>query len=289
MHQLEEKTFTSDTCSLHYARIGPNRPPLVFLHGVTRCWQDWMPLISAFGLHWHIFACDLRGHGHSRRVPDQYRVVDYVPDVVSFLQEIVREPAVVYGHSMGAMVAAAAAAEAPESFRALILEDPPFDTMGRRIRESPLHSYFAGLRDFASSTLPVSELAHKLAQMQILTPGQDGYTLLGDLRDPTALQFTARCLRQVDPTVLDPVVEGCWLENYDRLGICEQVKCPTLLLQADCTAGGMLTDDEARQVKQSMADCLHVKLPDVGHQIHWLDFSQTIRLVMGFVESLVDD
>lgn len=289
MHQLEEKTFAANSCEFHYATIGPDRPALVFLHGVTRCWQDWMPLISAFGLHWRIFACDLRGHGHSCRVSHHYRVVDYLPDVVTFLREVVRQPAVVYGHSMGAMIAAAAAVEAPEQFRALILEDPPFDTMGRRIRESPLHSYFAGLRGFAGSKLPVSELADQLAEMQIITPGQDGYTLLGDLRDPTALQFTARCLRQVDPSVLDPIVEGCWLEDYDRDAICKQVKCPTLLMQADCTAGGMLTDDDARQVKQVMDHCLHVKLPDTGHQIHWLNFSQTIRLVMGFVESLVDD
>src|SRR5260370_41278058 len=55
-------------------------------------------LASAF----QVYGLDLRGHGLSGRVPGAYRLQDYVPDVATFLEQVVNRPSVVIGHSMGA-------------------------------------------------------------------------------------------------------------------------------------------------------------------------------------------
>ena len=75
---------------------------------------------------WHLHLIDHRGHGGSGRAPGQYRVVDHVEDALTVLNWLGR-PAVLFGHSLGALVAAAAAAARPELVRAVVLEDPPSD------------------------------------------------------------------------------------------------------------------------------------------------------------------
>ena len=78
---------------------------LFLMHGVTRCWRDWEPIIPFLDPAWTIFALDHRGHGESDRA-DSYFVRDYAKDLVEVLNQIVDTKVVLVGHSLGAMVAA---------------------------------------------------------------------------------------------------------------------------------------------------------------------------------------
>ena len=73
---------------------------------------------------WRSYALDLRGHGRSARTPGRYRLDDYVDDVDRLLQ-VIGEPAVVVGHSLGAIVAASLAQDRHPLVAAVFLEDPP--------------------------------------------------------------------------------------------------------------------------------------------------------------------
>src|SRR5262252_5981397 len=80
---------------LGYARAGPSsRPPLLFLQGVLRCWQDFSPLAEALAERWRLHGLDFRGHGRSSRRPGRYRVVDYVEDATAYLRRVCTRPAV---------------------------------------------------------------------------------------------------------------------------------------------------------------------------------------------------
>ncbi len=283
---LNEQLFPYHGLNLNFASGPRTGPALVFFHGVTRRWQSFLPLIPALATRWHVQALDHRGHGLSSRTAPEYLVRDYVRDAVAFVREQVQGPCVVYGHSLGAMVAATVAAELPSLVFGAVLEDPPFDTMGPRIEQSALLSYFAGVQPFAGSTLPVGALARQLAEIPLTTPGKAGSVRLGDTRDPASLRFTARCLKQLDRNVLTPIVAGRWLEGFDWAATVSQVACPALLLQADHTAGGMLTDEDAAEAERLMPDCSRVRLPKIGHLIHWLATESCLRLVNSFLESL---
>lgn len=303
---MQETAVPGPQGTLNVARGPASGPPLALFHGVLRGWRDFAPLLPAWLPRQEVFAIDFRGHGRSDRgsgfQPERfavedgcgskppprtscYRVLDYVEDAVAVLQTIDR-PTVVYGHSLGAMVAAASAAQQPERVHALILEDPPFETMGARIRETPFHSQFLGLQPLAGSSLAIPDLARELAEVRIVNPATGQATRLGDVRDPTALRFSARYLREVDPRVLLPIVAGEWLAGYDLDAVLRGIRCPTLVLQADPACGGMLTDVDADRLRQSIADCTCVRLPGVGHLIHWQATEATLRLVTGFLESL---
>ncbi|MFM8572339.1 MAG: alpha/beta fold hydrolase, partial [Pirellula sp.] len=61
-------------------------PVLVLLHGVTRMWRDWEPMIPFLSHDWTIYGVDHRGHGQSDRA-DRYLVSDYADDIIDLLNQ----------------------------------------------------------------------------------------------------------------------------------------------------------------------------------------------------------
>lgn len=260
------------------------KTPVLFLHGVMRSGACFTPLFPFFG-SFEVHAPDARGHGVAPRA-NGYRVADYIPDVIEFLDEHISDPAILYGHSMGAMVAAGVAAQIPDRIRALILEDPPFHTMGERLPGTPLHGYFDKVRALAGCREPVAEIARRLGDLEVPASDGLGTVCIREIRDPATLRFMARCLRDLDPTVLEPIVGGRWLDGYDLAAIARSLTVPTLLLQADPTAGGMLSMEDALELESSASDCSRIFLAGTGHQSHWLNTPAVMRAVAAFLASL---
>jgi pimeloyl-ACP methyl ester carboxylesterase len=280
-----ELPFDGPETNLNVMVGPPAGPRLLFLHGVTRRWQDFLTLMPALAGRWQIRGLDFRGHGRSGRVPGSYRLSDYVRDAISLVRARAAEPAVLYGHSLGALVAVGVAAEQPEHVRAVVLEDPPAPALVRDIRKTPFFALFTGMRELAGCQQPVHEVARRLAELRL--PGPSGQSIrLGELRDATALRFGARCLRDLDPDVLTPLLDGQWLAGYDWERALSGVRCPALLLRADEACGGMLSVSAAGAMTERLADCARIDLPGCGHLIHWEQPEKTLRYVVGFLESL---
>ena len=255
----------SPRLNLHRTTSGAG-PVLLLLHGVTRCGADWEPLLPNISAHWKVIALDQRGHGTSPRA-GSYLVTDYIADVVRLVREETADPVVLFGHSLGAMVAAVVAEELPDRVRGIILEDPPFHTMGNRIAGSVWQAQFNGMRAAARKRGSAEEITDALADIRLPASG-GGFKRLGDLRDRASLEWSAQCLSQLDPEVLTPVIEGRWLDGYDFPAALSCVRCPTLLLQADPSAGGALTDADAESLKSIVSDCQQVLFPGCGHNLH---------------------
>lgn len=255
------------------------------LHGVMRGWNYLLPPASQLREAYEIFALEQRGHGTSDRA-ERYLVVDYAEDAVAWLREAIGRPAVLYGHSLGAMAAAGAAAACPKLVRGLILEDPPFHTLGARIRETTFHSYFSAIAPLVGSQNPVPVLAEQLAEVRYSAPHTGMEYRLGDVRDAVSLRFLAAALRNVDPRVVEPIVAGTWLDGYDCEEIFAGIQCPVLLLQADPAAGGMLYDADVQMLKERTKDVVHIRMPGVGHAMHWQRTQEVVNLIFGFLESL---
>ena len=140
-----EFAFTLDLLLDGVARLhesgwasSPQRAPLVThrygssggrraiaLHGLTEAGTCWPDLIGQYP-HWDIAAPDLRGHGESPRfTEDELSATPQVmlADVVELL-DAQAEPVVLFGHSLGGLLALRAALARPDRVAALILEDP---------------------------------------------------------------------------------------------------------------------------------------------------------------------
>jgi len=246
---------------------GPGTP-LVLLHGVTRNGDDWRPILPLLADSHRVITVDQRGHGGSPR-GDSYLVADYCRDAVALVRDRIAGPVVLVGHSLGGMVAAAVAAEVPDLVRAAVLEDPPFQGMGDRIGGTVWQAQFIGMRDAVRAGGGVERIAENLAEIRL--PAPDGGTRrLGDIRDRSAIRWSAECLAQVDPEVLTPVILGHWLDGYDPLAIAARIRAPVLLLRADPRLGGALDEAEADAFEAAAADCQSERFPGSGHLLHWL-------------------
>jgi pimeloyl-ACP methyl ester carboxylesterase len=67
----------------------------------------------------------LRGHGRSGKPETGYALPDYAGDLIAFQEDVVREPLVLVGHSLGALVTLTVSHLAPEFVCALIANDSP--------------------------------------------------------------------------------------------------------------------------------------------------------------------
>ena len=266
--------------------VGPeNGPPLVLLHGVTRCWQDWNPLLPALTEHWQVFALDHRGHGKSGRVPPHYRVADFAQDAIALLDAHVPGQAVVLGHSLGAMVAAMVAAERPGRVRALILEDPPGTTLAEGIGQSRFYLQFSNTVRLLATARDLETSTRELANMEVQRPSDGAVVRFSELRDLNAIRFGAECLLQMDPAVLTPLVQGRWLEGLDWFSSLPKIACPTLLLRADPACGGMLTEGEAGRITSLIPRCTRMDLRGVPHAIHSSQPDKMLALVTHLLEA----
>lgn len=280
---IETRLFQMNDRRLHALVSAEAGPPIVLLHGVLRNGRDFAPLFPALAPRWRIVAVDHRGHGGSDR-GEAYQVVDYADDVIAMLAEHFVEGAVLYGHSLGAWTAMVAAAALPELIRGVILEDPPGEQLLRRIDQTPFHAMFTQMQSLAGHRLTISEATRRLAAFQVQGPS-GAATSLGELRDAVSLRFSAACLRDVDPAVLPPLIEGRWLDGIDVQKSLGEIRCPALLLYGDEAKGGMLSGSEANQWAREMPDACALHVPG-GHLLHWLERETVIRHTLGFLETL---
>lgn len=281
------RKFTASDLELAYSHSIPAAPAasLAFFHGVLRTGDIFSPLTSHLHARYELRQLDQRGHGASSRA-ERYLVVDFVADAVAWLREEIRHPVVLYGHSLGAMVAAAAAAQCPELVRACVLEDPPFRTLGAHIGASNFHDYFAQIQQAIAAPGTTRELAVRLGEITFHDPATAGLRRMREVRDGVSLRLLASSLRRLDPHVLEPLVGGRWLDGYDEERTFAAIRCPVLLLQADLTQGGMLIDDDVALFRRLVDDVTLIRMPGVGHMMHWHRTQEIANLVTGFVDSL---
>lgn len=106
----------------------PGAPPLILIHGSDGVALDWplSPLWASLAGRFRLIAPDRPGHGHTpARVGSPVTVALNVRRLSQTLDVLeVRQPVTLLGHSYGAAVALAFAAEWPERVRGLVLVSP---------------------------------------------------------------------------------------------------------------------------------------------------------------------
>ena len=109
------------------------RPTLVLVHGLGGSHLNWDVLAPHLTPHVHVVALDLPGFGRSEPGDRRASVHANVAVLERFLAEVVREPAVLVGNSMGGMISILVAARARERVRGLVLLDPAVPGPRRRL------------------------------------------------------------------------------------------------------------------------------------------------------------
>src|SRR5918997_3847853 len=105
-NMLQESVASKDGTTIAYRRSGEG-PPLVLVHGTAGDHGRWRPVLPAFEERFAVYAIDRRGRGGSGDSED-YTIEREFEDVAAVVDSV-GEPALVLGHSYGALCALEAA------------------------------------------------------------------------------------------------------------------------------------------------------------------------------------
>jgi pimeloyl-ACP methyl ester carboxylesterase len=107
------------------ARQGDTGVPILFLHGFGSAITQWRSNLTTLSEFHTVYALDLLGFGASEKAAASYNVALWVDQVYNFWRTLIRQPVVLVGHSLGALVALTAATTHPDMVQGLVLMTLP--------------------------------------------------------------------------------------------------------------------------------------------------------------------
>jgi pimeloyl-ACP methyl ester carboxylesterase len=102
---------------------GEGSPPMVLVHGLGMSHALWAGVAGALASRRRVHLLDFVGHGLTPRAGRRADLPSHLEVIDRFLQEVVREPAIVVGHSTGGHLAVLEGAAAPDRVAGLVLVD----------------------------------------------------------------------------------------------------------------------------------------------------------------------
>ncbi len=291
---LVEKKYHTGDVELNYAEGPKSGPPLLLLHGNSWRWQSYLSIMPFLTQRWHVYAIDFRGHGSSGRT-DTYSLNMYLEDTKSFVENIVKEDLVIFGHSMGAAVAFLLAADMPNLVKGIIIGDITIDfaSMEQQVQAAINSGTFKVWSEWAKEDKSSDSLLSKLLKHQIPIPNSDQTIAWGDAPGSIPwLLFLAQNLTKLDHKTQAGAsnIEAFRIQwkIYDSTEFLQKIKCPTLLLQADSKLGGMMTDKCVKMAKEKIEIVVHKKIEEVGHGLFYSDVTAVMPTVIDFLELVRD-
>jgi pimeloyl-ACP methyl ester carboxylesterase len=106
--------------SVNYCDYGDG-PPVLLVHGIGGCWQNWIENVRAIGRSHRVIAPDLPGSGFSEMPADEISIPGYARAMAELCERLGIERVPVVGHSLGGFVSAALAIERPDLVERLVL------------------------------------------------------------------------------------------------------------------------------------------------------------------------
>ena len=281
---LVEKRFDTGEVVLNYAEGPDNGPPILLIHGITGNWRGFLPIMPSLTMRWHVFAMDLRGHGKSEHKTSHYTLKDYVRDINSFIENVINQPIILFGHSLGGMIATMHAANNPNITAVVIGDSPPNYDHSLSDDISERMSYWRQAKRIANTGTTVSEI------MQTL---KDEVVMWGNvpIEDPILLRHMAINWSRMDPDILTKMIESKeanmeMFGGYDTGLLFPKLKCPVLLLRGNPKLGGSIMDNKVKKAKELIPDLTYVYVPDIGHALFPVGAEPVLSKLTIFLESL---
>ncbi|QZZ19947.1 alpha/beta fold hydrolase [Leptothermofonsia sichuanensis E412] len=128
---------------IYYVRAGKQhlqRPPLLLIHGFGASTDHWRKNIAGLSQTFEVWAIDLLGFGRSAKPDWQYSGNLWRDQLHDFIEQVIGQPAVLAGNSLGGYAALCVAAQRPQSAAGIVLINSagPFTDIQGTTRPDPV-------------------------------------------------------------------------------------------------------------------------------------------------------
>ncbi len=224
----------------------------VLLHGIGSASGSWLAQlqqarVARLGAN-HVLAWDAPGYGASSALPMPVpQALDYAARLWAWLDAVrVTQPFTLVGHSLGALMAAAAAVQAPTRVARLVLL-------------APAQGYAR-----ASADVRDTKLADRLANLAALGPAGVARTraaaMVSAQADEAQRLFVEQVMAQIDPAGYTQA--ACMLAGGDLLGDLLQLSCPVVIANGESDT---VTPPQAARALARETGATYLSLGAVGH------------------------
>jgi pimeloyl-ACP methyl ester carboxylesterase len=235
-------------------------PPLVFVHGLSGSWPNWLEQLPVFAEDHRVIAMDLPGFGHSPMPHDRITISGYARLLDGLFDELEIGAATLVGNSMGGFVSAELAIAFPERVERLVLVSPAGISSYRNARGMrALPALHRAERIVGAYTAWMASKSDAVTRHPLLRNATLGFVTRHPTRLPAAL--AAEQLRGAGkPGFLQALEANLDYDFRDRL---PEIACPTLIVWGD--EDKVLTVRDAAVYAELIPGSRKVVYPDTGH------------------------
>ena len=228
-------------------------PTIALLHGLGGAASNWTLVAPPLAERFHVLVPDLPGHGGSSALPAPVETLDPYADRIGSL---LPEPAVLVGHSLGAVVALRLAARRPELVRGVVLAGAAGIVTGTRRSQRAI-----ALLGLIKPGRRISRFSRAVSASSILRVLVFSAVAVADPRRLPPLASEGFLAGSATHTGLREA--GDALVRTDPRADLERLRCPALVLHGARDAQVPLRDgfEYARRLRapvRVVADCGHL-------------------------------
>ncbi|MEV0269891.1 alpha/beta hydrolase [Hamadaea sp. NPDC050747] len=222
----------------HADHGGPGEGPrVVYLHGLGGSRLDWTDLATIMRPHVRGLAVDLPGFGATPTGGRSTSVTSNADATARWLHAVVREPVVLVGTSMGALIAASVAARAPELILGIALVSTPMpgSALGSHgdVRRAALAGAIPGIGEYLlrrrQATVSARERVTQMLRRSCHDPARISPATLAALirtEEQASVRPASQYLRAARSIAM---TVACWRAYWARLST---ITVPVLLVHA---------------------------------------------------------
>jgi pimeloyl-ACP methyl ester carboxylesterase len=235
-------------------------PPLVFVHGLSGSWPNWLEQLPVFAASHRVIALDLPGFGRSPMPPWPISISSYARTIDALLDKLDVSAAAVVGNSMGGFVSAELAINFPQRVERLVLVSAAgLSTYGDPRGTRALARLRHGERVISAYAGWVAAHSDAVVRRRGLRNAALGFVAAHPSRLPAPL--AAEQLRGAGkPGFVQGLAANLEYDFSRRLG---EIVCPTLIVWGD--RDRVITVRDAARFAELIPGSRKIVFEDTGH------------------------
>jgi pimeloyl-ACP methyl ester carboxylesterase len=244
--------------------IGPERTssgaPLVFVHGLSGCWANWLEQLPVLAQEHRVVTLDLPGFGYSPMPHQPITMSGYAQLLDRLLGELQIDAATVVGNSMGGFISAELAISFPQRVERLVLISAAgISTTGHRGSTRALPVLRRAETVLAATGAWVASKSDAVARHPRLREATLNVVIRHPSRLPAAL--AAEQLRGAGKPGFMQALQA--VLDYDIRERLPEIACPTLIVWGD--SDRLITVSDADVFAELIPNSRKVIYEDTGH------------------------